>query len=215
MRFLTENLGWKLLSLVAAFVIWLSISSEPELATIVSIPVEYRNYPKDLLISSDIASTISVEARGPARQLRALADSKVACIVDFANVKGPGERTYTLSAAELDLPHGIDLIRTIPSQLRFRFEQRTTRVLPVEVPFSGMLAPGLSIAEKRVEPEGLRVSGPESRVAEAKKLTSDPLDLSSVSNDTEQALAVYAADPELRFLNTPQVKVRIRVRHTR
>jgi YbbR domain-containing protein len=215
MRFLTQNLGWKLLSLVAAFAIWLNISSEPELATIVSIPVEYRNYPKDLLISSASASTVSVEARGPARQVRAITDSKVACIVDFANVKGPGERTFTLTTAELDLPRGVELIRTIPSQLRFIFEQRTTKLLPVEVPFSGRLASGLSLVEKQVQPETLRVSGPESHVNDAAKLTSDPFDLSNVLNDTERTLAVYAADPELRFLNTPQVKVRIRVRHTR
>jgi len=48
MGFFTNNVGWKLLSLAAAFFIWVNIASEPELATILSAPVEYKNYPKDL-----------------------------------------------------------------------------------------------------------------------------------------------------------------------
>jgi YbbR domain-containing protein len=215
MKFLTQNWGWKILSLVAAFFVWLNISNEPELATIVSVPVEYRNYPKDLLISSDIGGTISVEARGPARQVRALTDSQVAAVIDFATVKGPGERTFTLNASELSLPHGIDLIRTIPGQLRFRFERRTSRALTVDIPYSGALAPGLLIVGRTVIPEQLNVSGPESHVTEARKLVADPFDLTRVTGDTDETLAVYASDPELRFMGTPQVTVKIRVRRAR
>ena len=65
MGFFTNNVGWKLLSLAAAFFIWVNIASEPELATILSAPVEYKNYPKDLEISSTIVDTVNVEARGP------------------------------------------------------------------------------------------------------------------------------------------------------
>lgn len=215
-QFLTRNAGWKLLAIVVAFFFWLSVASEPELATIVSVPVEYRNYPQDLDISSTIASTIRVEARGPARQLRGLSDVKVAAVVDFASVQGPGERTFTLTAADLNLPRGIDLMRTVPAQLRFRFENRMTRMLPVEVSFSGSLPPGFSVGDRDVEPERLEVRGPESHMLNAKELISDPFDLSSITADhvmenPEQLLAVFAPDPELHILGKPQVKVRIHV----
>jgi YbbR domain-containing protein len=211
MGFLTENFGWKLLSIGAAFLVWMSVASEPELATIVSVPVEYRNYPSDLEISSDIVSDINVEARGPAGQLRSLHDSRVAAVVDFAGVNAPGERTFTLTASELDLPRGIDLIRTIPAQLRFRFERRINRMVPVEVPHSGTLPPGIVIASQDVEPQELRIGGPESRVLAVKKLISDPLDVSHLTGDTEEKLSVYAADAEVRFLNTPRVTVKVKV----
>src|SRR5665213_1026466 len=204
MRLLTENFGWKLLSIGAAFLVWMSVASEPELATIVSVPVEYRNYPPDLEISSDIVSDISVEARGPAGQLRSLHDSRVAAVVVLAGVNAPGERTFTLTASELDLPRGIDLIRTIPAQLRFRFERRMNRMVPVEVPHSGRLPPGIAIASQEVAPQELRIGGPESRVLAVKKLISDPLDVSHLTGDTEETLSVYAADAEVRFLNTPR-----------
>jgi YbbR domain-containing protein len=215
MRFLTQNLLWKIFSLVAAFGVWLNIASEPELATIVSVPVEYNNFPKDFEISSEIVEAIDVEARGPAGQIRSLHDSPIAAIIDFANVQAPGERTFTLTTTQLRLPRGIDLIRTIPAQLRFKFEKRAIRPMAVDVPFSGKLAPGLSIAQVEIEPPRLRIAGPESRVRDSKNLVADPFDLTTITGNAERQLSVYAAEPEVRILSTPQVTVRIRITHSR
>jgi diadenylate cyclase len=211
MSFLTRNLLWKLLALAAAFLVWLNVANEPELATIVSVPVEYNHFPQNLEISSDIVEKIEVEARGPAGQLRSLQDSRVAAIIDFAGVTGPGERTFTLTNAELNLPRGIDLIRTIPAQLRFRFEKRLTRLVAVDVPFSGKLPPGFSIAHVDIEPPRLSIVGPESHVMSSGNLRSDPFSLTNVDSDTTQTLSVYAAEPEVRILNAPQVTVKIQV----
>jgi hypothetical protein len=215
MRFLTQNLPWKLFSLIAAFGVWMNVASEPELATIVSVPVEYNHFPRDLEISSDIVEAIDVEARGPAGQLRSLHDSQIAAIIDFATVQTPGERTFTLTTAELKLPRGIDLIRTIPAQLRFKFEKLTTRTVGVNVPLSGKLGAGLALGQMVIEPPELRIAGPESRVLDSKKLLSDPFDLTNVTGDVEKKLAVYASEPEVRILNVPQVTVKIRVQHGR
>jgi diadenylate cyclase len=215
MRFLTRNLLWKLFALIAAFGVWLNVASEPELATIVSVPVEYNNFPKDLEISSTIVESIDVEARGSAGQLRTLNDSHIAAVVDFANVREPGERTFTLTPAEFKLPRGIELVRTIPAQLRFKFERRETRAVPVKVEFSGKLPAGFSVAQMDIEPPELTIAGPESHVGDSKSLVSDPFDLTGVTGDIERKLAVYAAEPEVRILNTPQVTVKIRVQQGR
>jgi diadenylate cyclase len=209
--FLTRNLLWKLLALAAAFGVWLNVSNEPELATIVSVPVEYNHFPKDLEISSNIVEAIELEARGPSGQLRSLNDAHIAVIIDFASVTVPGERTFTLTARELKLPRGIDLIRTIPAQLRFTFERRATRFVGVEVPYSGKLPPGFSIASVDIEPPQLQIAGPESHVLGSGKLQADPFDLTGVNADRAQTLSVYAPESEVRILNTPQVRVKIRV----
>jgi YbbR domain-containing protein len=214
-HWLTRNPGWKLLALVAAFGVWMNVASEPELATIVSVPVQYSDSPKDLEISSNIVESIDVEARGPAGQLRTLSDSHIAAVVDLASVKDPGERTFTLTASELKLPRGIELIRTIPAQLRFTFEKRTTRAVPVKVAFSGKLPAGFAIAQVEVEPPELTIAGPESHVLSSKQLVSDPFDLTGVTGDTQRSLAVYAAEAEVRIVSTPQVTVKIHIQQSR
>jgi diadenylate cyclase len=215
MGFLTRNLIWKLFALVVAFGIWLNVASEPELEIIVSVPVEYNNIPKDLEISSTIVESIEVEARGPAGQLRSLNDSHVAEIVDFASVRSPGQRTFTLTSAQLKLPRGIHLIRTIPEQLRFQFEKRITRAVPVKVDLSGKAPAGVSVAIVDIQPPDLTITGPESHVLNSKPLQADPFDLTDVTADTVRKLSVYAAEPEVRILNAPQVTVKVRVRRGR
>jgi hypothetical protein len=211
MNFLTRNLLWKLLALVAAFAVWLNVANEPELATIVSVPVEYNHLPPNLEISSDIVETIDLEARGPSGQLRTLHDSRIAEIIDFAGVTAPGERTFTVTPTELKLPRGIVMVRAIPAQLRFNFEKRTTRSVDVEVRLSGKLPTGYSLAGVDADPPQLQIVGPESHVLRSGKLASDPVDLTNLTGDTLQTVSVYAAEPEVRILNAPQVRVKIRV----
>jgi YbbR domain-containing protein len=210
----TRNFGLKMLSLFAAFGLWYNLASEPELATIVSVPVDYKNYPRDLVISSNIVDSISVEARGPASRLREMQESHVAAIIDFASVKAPGDRTFTLTDAELRPPRGVTLVRAIPQQLQFRFEYQITGKLPVEVGYSGVLPRGLTIGPVTADPPELTIMGPESHVMAARRVMTDPFDLSRVTGDPAsqvQQLATYIADPELRFTSAPRVTVKIRV----
>ena len=214
-----HNFGLKVLALLAAFGLWYNIASEPELATIVSVPVDYKNFPKDLVISSETVDAISVEARGPASRLREMQESRVAAVIDFASVHGPGERTFTLTGAELRPPQGVTLVRAIPEQLRFRFEHQITARIPVEVSYSGVLPHGLSIGRVTLDPKELEITGPESRVMSARRALTDPFDLSRVTDDVaaeqSQDLSTYIADPELRFAGQPRVTVKIRLERNR
>ena len=50
---LFQNLGWKLLSLAIAVVIWALVATEPELATFANVRLEYKNLPEGLEIIRD------------------------------------------------------------------------------------------------------------------------------------------------------------------
>lgn len=212
---LIRNIWWKLFALLIAVAIWLGVAGEPELATIVSVPVEYRNYPRDLDISSPTVGMVSVETRGPSGRLSGLQNSGISAVVDFASVKGPGERTFTLTASEIILPRGVQLIRSVPSQLRFTFENHITRRLPVKVPLSGRSQHGIVLEPLRTEPADLMVGGPQSHVMKETELLADPLDITPITGDAVQTVTVYSTDPEVRLLSRPQVKVIIRARNSR
>jgi hypothetical protein len=219
MTLLTKNFWLKLASLLAACVVWYSMTNQPDLATILSAPVQFRNYPRDLEISSEIVESINIEARGPANRLRELRDSRLSAIIDFATVKAPGERTFTLTAREIKLPRGVELVRTIPAQLRFTFERGARRPLKVEVPFSGELPAGYTVSKVEVFPPALEIAGPESRVMSAKNAVSDPFDLGMVKVDgsggeAQEHLSVFNEEAEVRFVTPPQVTVKVRVQKT-
>ena len=81
-----EHFGWKLLSLVIAVVVWAMVASEPELGTLATVPLEYRNLPDDLEISSEPISQVVLELRGPSGELRSLTGMHPAVILDMSGI---------------------------------------------------------------------------------------------------------------------------------
>ena len=105
MNLVTRNLGLKMLAIVLALWIWSGAANAPELSATITIPVQYRSLPKDVEIASGFASTIMLEVRGPADQLRAAA-ADTAAVLDFSSVRQPGERTFDIGSARINLPRG-------------------------------------------------------------------------------------------------------------
>jgi hypothetical protein len=117
-RLLTQNLGWKALSLAIAVVVWALVSNEPELLTQVRVGVEYKNLPDNLELSSDLVSAINLELSGPSGELRGLNDGGVRpeVILDMSDM-GAGERSFTIGDGNVKLPHGVRLVRARPARV--------------------------------------------------------------------------------------------------
>jgi hypothetical protein len=210
MEIFTRNMGWKLLSLGAAVLLWISVASEPELATLESVPVEYKGVPGDLSISSDFVESVTLEMRGPASRLRDLHETRPAVVLDFSSVHQPGERTFNIGPDVVSIPRGISLVRAIPAQLRFRFEHRLTRAVPVAVRFT---APheGYFVASYQVIPPKLTIIGPETAVERTPSVTTDAVDISAVVAMQEFHVNTYLAEPKERFESPSESVVTVRV----
>jgi diadenylate cyclase len=210
-RLIFGDFGLKLLALVVAFLLWKSIASDPELATFVSVPVQYMGVPDDLEISSNVLETVYLELRGPSEQLRAYGESRPAVVIDMVNVH-EGERTFTISEHNLRLPPGLRLLRAVPAQLRFEFEHGGSREVPVQVRFTKSPPPGYAIVSYQVEPDRLTIEGPQSRVNRIEQVTTDPIDLSNVVGPAEFRVNASVSDPLVRFDSSPQVVVKVTIR---
>jgi YbbR domain-containing protein len=210
-RRLFRNAGWKLGSLGLAVLLWFAVVGEPELATIHNVPVLYRNLPKGLLIGSNAIDTVRVELRGPSSRLTNVALSDVAIMLDLSSVEGAGERTFTLSDADIRLPDGVTFLRSIPSQMQLRFARVKSKDVPVTLRFGLPLEPGLRIARQEVTPETLHISGPENRVDAVASAQTDAIDLSGIHQNAEIRVNTFVADPQVWLESSPVVTVRLTI----
>lgn len=210
-RRLFRNAGWKLGSLGLAIILWFAVVGEPELATIHNVPVLYRNLPQGLLIGSNAIDTVRVELRGPTSRLTNVALAEVAVMLDLSSVEGPGERTFTLSDADIRLPDGVTFLRSIPSQMQLRFARVKSKDVPVTIRFGLPLGPGLRIARQEVTPETLQISGPENRVDAVASAQTDAIDLSGIHQDAEIRVNTFVADPQVWMESSPVVTVRLTI----
>ncbi|MCX6636212.1 MAG: CdaR family protein [Acidobacteria bacterium] len=206
---LTRNLGWKFLSLALAILLWYAIVGEPELATSVSAPIEYKNLPADLEMSSDVLDRVHLEVRGPSSQLHTTDLGNMSVVLDLESVHRPGERTFTIQQWNVNLPSGVILSRAVPAQVRVRFENRVSRKVPVRVRYSAQPPAGYRIAGQQVEPSTVRVIGPESRVNHIEAVQTDPIDLSNVVGESSFEVHTYVADSQVRLDSSPVVRVKV------
>jgi YbbR domain-containing protein len=208
--FFLVNTGWKLLALAIAVVLWAVVASEPELGTLVTVPLEYRNLPDDLEISSEPVSQIVLELRGPSGELRGVGDSGLhpAVILDMSGSQ-PGVHTFPISRQALKLPRGVRLERANPSEVRFEFDRRATRAVPVRPQLTGQGQDGYQIVAQSVSPAELQIEGPAKAVARVRDVVTDPVDVSGVVGASEFRVNAYVDNPYVRFRSAPQVVVTV------
>jgi hypothetical protein len=210
-KWLIKNIGWRIASVAIAYVIWMSVATEPEMATMVSAPVQYRD-AGSVEVSSPLVDRVELETSGPSGLLRNLTNSRTVVILDFSDVKDPGQRTFTITRNLTNLPQGVELLRATPAQIRLTFERRMHKTVPVHVRFIGALPRGLKMSGFQVTPPEKDVFGPASQVERVSAVETDSIDLGSVTRaNTSARVAVFVPEPRVRFLKDPQVTVKITI----
>ncbi len=208
-RRLFHNAGWKLGSLSLAIILWFAVVGEPEVARTHTVPILYKNLPKDLLIGSTAIDSVRIELRGPSSRLTDLALADVVMTLDLSSVDGPGERTFTLSNSDVHLPDDVSFLRSIPSQVRLRFARLKSKEVPVEVHFSSPMPAGVRIVRQEVTPETLRIAGPENRIDAVSSAQTDAIDLSALDPAATIRVNTFVPDPQVWLESSPVVTVHL------
>ncbi len=205
-RFLTENLAWKLLSILLSFLLWVVVAREPELATSISAPILFRNIPKDLDLASDVPERVQLEVRGPAPRLTPASLSQAAVVLDLSDLQ-PGEQTFTIHDRNIrQLPIGVMFFRAVPSQVSMRFERLISKDVPIEPAYERSPPEGYSVTSYRFDPPKVRIRGPESRVRNIDYVKTDPIDISGIVSEASRRAHVRVGDPQVHLESSPQVQ---------
>ena len=209
LELVTHNFLWKLLALAGAVVMWALVASEPELSTFSTVRLDFRNLPADIEISSQPLEMVTLELRGPASELRGQGDSRRPAVVLDMSDAAPGQRTFQIDSGNTSLPRGVSLVRSVPSQVRFDFERRASRAIPVQVRFTGEGANGYVVASYTVSPEKLAIEGPVNHVARVPAAVTDQVNVSSAVATSQVRVNAFLSDSYVRFEDSPQVVVTV------
>lgn len=206
----TQNLGWKLLSLLIAVVLWLAIAREPEVATSISVPVEFRNMRDDLDISGSLPDRLRLELRGPSGRLTRDNLAAVAAVLDLSDARA-GERTYDIRGRNLNLPSGVVFYKAVPSQITLHFDQLAVREVPI-LPVFVKQPVSYRIASQQFSPMKVRIRGSEDRVRLINQVKTDPIDLSGVVGEKVFHTHLNIGDAQVRLVPAPgDITVRVKL----
>jgi YbbR domain-containing protein len=122
-RALTRNLGWRLLSVLLAVLLWVAVEGEPELVTLQPVPVFYRNVESNLALVANPPPSIRIELRGASDVLSRDNLANVAVLLDLAGLTEPGEKVFQVTRANITLPAGVRFVRSDPPELRLHLDR--------------------------------------------------------------------------------------------
>jgi YbbR domain-containing protein len=207
-RYVFAHFGYKIVSLALAVGLWWAVSHDPIAEVEVTVPIEFHRIPANLEMSSVNFPEAQVRVRGPERVIHDMRSQDVHVELDLAGVK-PGERTFDLTALQVHLPRELEVTQVVPAQVRLGFDVSMTREVEIKPRVIGTFAPGYRIADVRVEPEKISISGPMQRVKAIEAATTDPVDASGTIQRGSFMTNTFVPDPLVQVVRPTPVRVTV------
>jgi YbbR domain-containing protein len=207
-KLLTENVGYKLLSLALAVTLWIAVGSDPVTEATFRVPVEFVNVPANLELLTEQPS-VQLWARGPSHAIRQASAADFAVRVNAAAISGPGENTFSLDAGRVSAPTPLEVKELIPSEVRVIFERTASKSVTIRPTFSGEPLPGLRVKRFTVNESEARIAGPASHVDPLTEAATDPIDLARLGEAKTFVTNVYVSDSLVRILNPRSIRVAV------
>jgi len=177
LEFLGSRNGIRLISVVAAVVVWYTIRAATSNTTLVTdIPLLIQPPPGWSLMDRS-AQTVDVAFMGTRDDLRFLNREVIKATVDVRDHDENGAFRVPLGPADINAPGSarIDFIR--PASVTLRLDREITKQVPVKVDTQNILPDGYEIEKMVITPATVEISGPAQRLGKIDSIRTIPIDL--------------------------------------
>lgn len=200
----------KLLAVLIALVLWLTVAGEHVVERTLRVPLELRNVPEQLEIVGDPPMTVDVRVRGSSALLGRLEPGDVIALVDLASAR-PGSRLFHLRTDEVRRPYGVDVAQITPVTIALEIEKSGRRSVPVVPAVEGDPAPGYVIGRATATPASVEVVGPESRLRDLTSATTEPISVAGQRANVEDTVTIGVSDAAVRLAQAQSATVVVEV----
>jgi diadenylate cyclase len=208
---LVRNWELKLLSLLLAFILWLSLIPEEKTLSekTLTIALETHNIPSNMELVEKPAQTVDVTIRAPNRMIDEVSAANVFVKLNLSTAT-LFQQEYPLNETMVSLPPGAKVVRISPTKVRLKLERTQEVMLDIVPTIIGQAKEGYGISKIEITPPRVLVQGPESKIREKDKISTSPINISELTSSTEVEADLILPKPELR-LASPRTRVRVKI----
>ncbi|MFZ7126821.1 MAG: diadenylate cyclase [Desulfobacterales bacterium] len=192
--------------------IWFSFSvgSGEALATL-EVPVEYDKRDPAMEIVQTSASKIRLQLSGPKTLVQAIMPDQVKVRFDLSRATA-GVNTLTVGQGNIELPPGISLNNVEPDVIKLEMDEIVRKVLPIQVDWTGPMPKGRRIAETRVIPPTIEVSGTKQVLNPIETLYTLKIPVDSLSQEGDIVTELAIKPGAVRIVSPASSRVRVHYR---
>lgn len=207
---LTSNWPLKLLALLLAFGVWISVTGESDVLLDFDVPLDVQ-LPESRILATPPPNTVAVRLRGSESRMRRLDAVPMELHVDLLE-SSLGEQDVLLAKSDLvGVPAGVEVNFIFPDRLRVVVDQRAQRELPVEPTFLGQPPEGYAFYGVRISPETVVVEGPEAEVAPLSHIETNAIRLDKRRQPFTTRVNPVPVAEHVRIVDLKPLEIRVEV----
>ncbi|GEM_PF-620532 len=200
----------KLFSLVLAYGIWLSVTSESVIVNHFTVPLEIT-LPETAASTRAVPTQVSVRLRGRSTEIRRIDPLKLRVGIDLSDAN-VGERSIQFVPSDLvGLPAGAVVERFDPARITLVLDEKMRRVLPVIPALEGKPAEGFDLYRVKASPASVEVEGPKSQISRLTGLVTGSISLKDHSEPFQVQTSTIPDSPSVRILGNQKISVQITI----
>ncbi len=193
MRWLGSNLTSLILSLLLAFVIWISAvtSANPNVEAEFSIPLEVRQQSSDIAIVDPLPQTVDLKILAPESIIQSLEEDNP--LVAYINLTDITAGTYRF-LVQVQIPDQLNPIRVLeqnPEKLELKVSNLISKLLPVSIQVDGEPAIGYQTSGLSWDGSSVTVIGQDIKVQEVAVVVG-MLDISDSTGSISRSITLEA-----------------------
>ncbi len=197
----------KLIAICFALLVWWKISMQIGMEEIVrNVPINIISEEKTVNLEDGVKHVdLTVRGRSQKRlNLLSPNDFKIEIRISGSSyVPGKPISFNILKSASVSKPFGINITKVTPEIQTYRFDNKTTKEMPVHARFTGMTSEDYACGEVKLIPDRVKVSGPESIINTFARVNTEPIFLDQKTvEDFEYSVKI--AEPGSKVVIAPQ-----------
>lgn len=195
-----------LVSLLFIASVWLSFTHGQDTLITLDTPVEYLRRDPGLEIISASDNAVRLEISGALTLLRSMRPDQVKVQVDMSKAVA-GVNPFSISNKEVFLPPGISLRSVQPPVVEVTLDIVIKKDLPVQVDWAGKMRQNLVLAEVKVSPEKIQVTGPRKILEKITTLYTEKVYVDAIERSGNLTAQVFLNPASLRLASGARDRV--------
>jgi hypothetical protein len=198
-----KNLGLKFAALVLACVVWFIVSGprrEQTRQRMVTASLSLVGLPPDLVITTDVRSSVAVRVKGRISDLRSLASQSLEASADLSLISKAGDIVITLRPQNINVPEDIEVVDIVPNKVRFSIEKLGQRTVPIRPFLVGAPPLGYLVGQAVASPERALIAGPMSQILKLSEVATERIIMTGRTATFVQNVPVVSDSPLVRVI---------------
>jgi len=177
----------KIISLVVAMLLWYIVNYQAYDELTFSLPIQYKNLPKELQIIEIYDTLVPILVKGPRERIKSLDFSKMVKVSVNLEKASPGINTFLIET-ELKDPKPDVSFTLLKEKASLKIDQVSSKIVFVRPILTGEPSTNYVKEEMFINPRMVTIKGPKSLIDQINYVETTPLSIEGVSSDITEKI---------------------------